>query len=186
MSRFAKALLRDFSVDAIFNVRSATPVNVIVSTASFALRPDLVPSVPLYVSDPTAGGGRRINRAAFTNPPLVPGTTTFARQGTLGRNALLGFGMWQLDMALRRQFSLTERFKLQFRAEFFNLFNHPNFGDPGTAPQFTNALNSPQFGQSIVILSKSLGTGGAVGGGFNPLYQVGGARSIQLALKLVF
>jgi hypothetical protein len=63
---------------------------------------------------------------------------------------------------------------LRFRAEFFNIFNHPNFGNPN------NTLNSPLFGRSTQTLASSLGSGGA-NGGFNPLYQIGGARSIQLA-----
>jgi hypothetical protein len=57
--------------------------------------------------------------------------------------------------------------------------NHPNFGDP------VNELGSTLFGESIQTLGKSLGTGG-VNGGLSPLYQVGGSRSIQLALRLDF
>jgi hypothetical protein len=68
---------------------------------------------------------------------------------------------------------------LRFRAEFFNIFNHPNFGNPN------NSLTSPLFGRSTQTLANSLGSGGA-NGGFNPLYQIGGPRSIQLALKLQF
>ena len=49
----------------------------------------------------------------------------------------------------------------------------------------TNTLNSPLFGYSTQTLASSLGSGGA-NGGFNPLYQIGGPRSIQLALKLQF
>jgi hypothetical protein len=56
---------------------------------------------------------------------------------------------------------------LQFRAEFFNIFNHPNFG------------------RSTQTLASSLGSGGA-NGGLNPLYQIGGPCSIQFALKLQF
>ena len=96
-----------------------------------------------------------------------------------GRNALRGFGAWQADLALQRQFHVTEKFGLRFRAEFFNILNHPNFGSPN------NVLTSPQFGQSTQTLASSLGSGGA-NGGFNPLYQIGGPRSIQLALKMEF
>jgi hypothetical protein len=95
---------------------------------------------------------------------------------------LRGFGAWQADFAVRRQFHLTEKVGLQFHAEFFNLFNHANFGDPIQNNRF---IFSPQFGQSTQTLANSLGTGGA-GGGFNPLYQIGGPRSIQLALRLQF
>jgi hypothetical protein len=50
--------------------------------------------------------------------------------GDLGQNALRGFGATQIDLTLRRQFRLTERISLQTRADFFNIFNHPNFGNP--------------------------------------------------------
>ncbi len=80
---------------------------------------------------------------------------------------------------MQRIFRVTERAGLRFRAEFFNILNHPNFGNP------TNSLPSPLFGRSTQTLANSLGSGGA-NGGFNPLYQIGGPRSIQLALKLQF
>jgi hypothetical protein len=69
---------------------------------------------------------------------------------------------------------------LQFKAELFNILNHPNFGPP------TNALSvlPPQFGVATQMLGRSLGQG--YGTGFSPLYQIGGPRSIQLALKLQF
>ena len=82
-------------------------------------------------------------------------------------------------MTLRRQFQLHERLALQARAGFFNIFNHPNFGPP------TNYMSSPLFGQSTQMLGASLGSGGQ-NGGLNPLYQIGGPRSAQLALKLQF
>ena len=63
---------------------------------------------------------------------------------------------------------------LQARADFFNTFNHPNFGPP------TNYLTFPLFGQATQMLGTSLGSGGQ-NGGFNPLYQIGGPRSAQVA-----
>ena len=76
---------------------------------------------------------------------------------------------------------------MQLRAEFFNIFNHPNFGDPGAGQQGfgTNLISNPDFGRSTSMLGRSLGGGGA-SGGYNPLYQIGGPRSIQLALKVLF
>jgi hypothetical protein len=105
----------------------------------------------------------------------VPATA----QGDLGRNALRGFGATQWNMALRRQFRFTEWLSLQARGDFFNILNHPNFGSP------INYLTSPEFGYSTQMLNNYLGTGG-LNGGLNPLYQIGGPRSIQLALKLQF
>jgi hypothetical protein len=117
-------------------------------------------------------GGKAFNPAAFTPPPTE-------QQGDFGRNVLRGFGAWQADVAFRRQFHIAEKVRLRFRGEFSNLFNHPNFGPPD------NNLTDPLFGQSTQTLASSLGSGGA-NGGFNPLYQIGGPRSIQLALKLQF
>ncbi len=185
LGKVGSKILSNWSLDSIIAARSATPVDItyvrVTPAGTFSFRPDLVSGVPLYLSDPTVGGGIRFNPAAFAIPSTV-------RQGTLGRNALEGFGMWQVDFALRRQFNLAERFKLQFRAEFFNAFNHPNFADPagnlGTV--FSGTFrSSPLFGVSASMLGTSLGTGGLTGG-FNPLYQVGGSRSIQLSLKLHF
>jgi hypothetical protein len=63
----------------------------------------------------------------------------------------------------------------------FNLLNHPNFGPP------YNQFGGEGFGLSSQTLAQSLsGSGTAGSGGFNPLYQIGGPRSIQLALKLQF
>src|SRR5438445_12057025 len=90
---------------------------------------------------------------------------TGAVQGDLGRNALRGFGATQVDLTLRRQFKLRERLSLQARADFFNIFNHPNFGSP------VNYVTSPLFGQSTQMLGASLRSGGQ-NGGLNPLYQI--------------
>jgi hypothetical protein len=173
----------NWSTDSIIYVRSAPPVNVVtgqnpfgpvesvLSAANSVQRPNVVPGVPFYLSQPNAPGGRVINPAAFSKPATI--------QGDLGRNALREFDATQLDLTVRRQFTLHERLSLHARADFFNIFNHPNFGSP------TNFLSSPLFGQSTQMLNNSLGSGGQ-NGGLNPLYQIGGPRSIQLALKLQF
>jgi hypothetical protein len=80
---------------------------------------------------------------------------------------------------VQRRFRVKGDTALLFRAELFNIFNHANFGPPN------GDITSPLFGRSTQTLANSLGTGGA-SGGFNPLYQIGGPRSIQLALKLQF
>jgi Carboxypeptidase regulatory-like domain/TonB dependent receptor-like, beta-barrel len=176
-----KLILGNWSTDSIIYVRTAPPVNVVtgsdpfagfLSGASSVQRPNLVPGIPLWITDPNVAGGREINPAAFTIP-------TGAVQGNLGRNALRGFGATEVDLTLRRQFKLRERLALQARADLFNIFNHPNFGLP------INYLSSPLFGQSTQMLGTSLGSGGQ-NGGLNPLYQIGGPRSVQLALKLLF
>ena len=182
------ALSREWALDALFNARSAKPVNVVYGfplSYGFAfLRPDLLTGVPLYVIDPAAAGGRRLNPAAF----VVPGSR---RQGTLGRNALRGFPFYQLDLALRRQFAFNERVTLQVRAEAFNLLNHPNFDDPvsrlatsGAVPGASTLRLDPYFGRSVSARGGGEWMGQA--GGFGPLYTSGGARTVQFSLKLTF
>ncbi len=182
----AKAILSNWAIDSVFYARSATPVNIVTGTAFFGVsnvyRPDLTPGIPLYINNPLAPGGKTFNNTIDPSRPGCKGPfcpPPPGQQGSLGRNALRGFSANQLDISLRRQFGLTERVKLDLRSDFFNIFNHPNFGDPNPV------LNQGTFGQSTQTLAQSLGSGG-LNGGFNPLYQIGGPRSIQVALKLQF
>ncbi|HVI10301.1 MAG TPA: carboxypeptidase regulatory-like domain-containing protein [Candidatus Binatia bacterium] len=173
----AKAALGGWSVDSFIIARSAPPDDIVggISFASgiaLAARPDVIPGVPLVLYGSQYAGGKIFNGAAFTPAPA-------GQQGDFGRNVLRGFGATQADVGFQRQFDCTERLKVRFRGEFFNIFNNPNFAPPDN--NITDAL----FGHSTATLASSLGSGGA-NGGLNPLYQIGGPRSIQLALKLVF
>jgi hypothetical protein len=185
-SHLIDALLGGWSVDLNLMARSATPVDVlvqrIVGSAFFSFRPNLVDGVPLYLEGTAYPGGRRINPAAFSPP-------TQLTHGTLTRNALRGFSVYQIDLSLRRKFKLTERVNLQFGTDFFNILNHPSFGDPnGSLGTYTPGVTftpSGKFGLSANTFARSLGTGGTLGG-FNPVYQVGGPRSIQFSMRLRF
>lgn len=189
----ARALLRNWSIDGVVTARTAVPVDLVAALGFVGglqtfFRPDLIPGLPLYLEDPFAPGGRRFNNTIDPTRPGCKGpfcTPAVGRQGSLGRNVLRGFPMSQLDFALRREFNLREQVRLQVRVEAFNLLNHPNFGDPGANGDQTNFVTNPLFGQSTQMLKGSLGTGGT-SGGFSPLYQVGGPRSMQLAVKLQF
>jgi Carboxypeptidase regulatory-like domain/TonB dependent receptor-like, beta-barrel/TonB-dependent Receptor Plug Domain len=138
---------------------------------------DLVPGVPVYLYGSQYPGGRAININAFAPPPgclflfYCGGVPTAF--GNAPRNFLRGFGAWQMDMAVRREFPIRESLKLQFRAETFNIFNHPNFGTIDTG------FFDPTFGQATATLAQSLGV-------LSPIYQNGGPRSMQFALKLMF
>ena len=191
-----RTILRDWSIQSFILARTAPPVDLadaalgpeFNSGVNTNIRPDLVPGQPLYVSGAQCvvvfgmpcPGGKGFNPAAFTAPPTDPTTGHPIRQGDLGRNALRGFGAAQWDFAVHRDFSLREPVKLQFRAEMFNVLNHPNFGPPNSQFGFSG------FGLSNETLAQSLSGGNLGGGGFSSLYQIGGPRSLQLALKLTF
>ncbi len=196
-NRAARAILGGWALDNIFTVRSALPLSVttfglLPPGETATIRPDVVPGVPIYLFDDRFPGGKAINPAAFTRPPFVldaAGVRRSTRQGNAGRNAFRGFGAFQLDLALRREFNIRESTRLQLRGDFFNVMNHANFGGVVTGLGF-NAVTglpapSPQFGRATSLLGRSLGSGG-VSGGFSPLYQIGGPRSIQLSVKLLF
>jgi hypothetical protein len=182
-----KHVLEGWSVENIVQGRSAMPVNVYdtlyglaLDNAKTLIRPDLVPGTPIYLYGNQYPGGKALNPSAFTEPPTDPSTGAVLRQGDLGRNALKGFDAFQWDFAVHRDFPIRESVKLQFRAEMFNVLNHPNFGQPD------NNLSDSSFGKSTQILAQYLSGGQLGGGGFSALYQLGGPRSIQFALKLSF
>jgi len=181
------ALLGGWSTENFLLARSAPPVDISdVLLGEFDsgvigdTRPDSVPGVSPYLYASQYPGGKAFNAAAFTSPPVDPTTGLVARQGDIPRNVLRGFGAAQWDFAVHRTISIREPLKLQFRAEMFNILNHPNFGQP--SGQFGN----PGFGLSNQMLAQSLSANNLGGGGFSPLYQVGGPRSIQFALKFEF
>jgi Carboxypeptidase regulatory-like domain/TonB dependent receptor len=175
-NKTVRNIFQGWSVTSFVMMRSGPPVDIVSAQISagvgvFMPRPDIRLGVPLELEGPQYPGGKAFNPAAFVPAPRD-------QQGDLGRNVLRAFGAWQADLGLQRQFQLTEAVALRFRGEFFNLFNHPNFGSPN------NVLSSPLFGQSTQTLANSLAGGNNAG--FNPLYQIGGPRSIQLSLKLQF
>ena len=171
-------LLRGWALDGMVRARTGFPITVLNADYSMGLsfanvfRPDLVPGQPIWLSDASAPGRRRLNSAAFQAPQNVV-------QGNLGRNAISGFGMCQMDFALRRNFAVAERRSLQLRIEAFNVLNHPDFADP------LRYLSSPLFGQANSMLNMMLGTG-SPGSGMTPLFQSGGARSVQVMLRFQF
>jgi hypothetical protein len=126
------------------------------------------PAVPLYVYGPDSlyPGGHAINKAAFTQ--TAPGVV-----GNAPRNFVRGYGANQINLAARREIRASDKLRIQFRAETFNILNHPNFGY--IDPTYSDAT----FGQVTKMLNNSLGT-------VQPQYQQGGSRSMQFALKVLF
>ena len=157
----------------------------------------LVPGV-----DPFKGGHtvqHWINQAAFTQPCKLGGapTDSDAPNNPAGSACLpltgadvLGFGTTQLagptfkrlDFSTFKNFQLSERFRLQFRAEFFNILNHPNFNAPGFGGNGVNAVSGAlNYTQQVTDLTKN--TFGAIG---STRDAPNDPRQIQFALKLYY
>jgi hypothetical protein len=193
-NRFARAVTSGWSVDAFLRLRTAQPFSVITQNfdalnIGTTRRVD-VTGQPFWLDDAAAPGGRRLNPAAFRIPPA-------GRQGNLGRNSLRAFAQKQIDLALRREFSITDKLRLQFRGEAFNVFNTPNFSAPAASCSATSASNlvcadNGTFGFAQTMLGRGLsgvagsGTQTSPSAGFNPLYNVGGPRSFQFAFKILY
>jgi hypothetical protein len=126
-------------------------------------RPDRAPGVSQYGS---GAPDNFLNGAAY----LMPADGTF---GNLGRNTFYGPSYKQIDFSILKKTQISESKNVEFRAEFFNLFNHPNFDEPnsfwgvdGSGTVFTS------FGKIFNTLGRTLG--------------VGTSRQIQLALRFNF
>ncbi len=180
-ARWVSPVLRGWSLQSVLQARSAPPLSVSVSPSITVLgafeaqqRPDLVPNVPVYLHGSQYPGGKALNPLAFSAPPS-------GQQGDLGRNALRAFGAWQWDFSVHRDFPLGEHRLLEFRSEMFNVLNHPNFGPP-----LSSLAYGPSFGIATQTLGQSLAGNNIGSGAFNPLYQIGGPRSVQFGLKFHF
>jgi len=150
-------------------------------------RPELIPGVDPYLRN----GRNFLNPAAFSIP--APGT-----YGNLSRNALKGPNFQQFDLILAKRFPIKESTHLEFRSEFFNIFNRANFANPGST--LNSALPSLTFNTTAnawVLGSRTQPgqafTPSAAGTTFGLLRQtvertvgLGTNRQIQFALRLNF
>ena len=148
-------LLDGWQLAAIVQFQSGSPVNIVTSNTTVngignTLRPD--------VTGPIAQIGtveRWFDTSVFTAVP---------RFGNLGRNVVIGPGFNNTDLAIIKNTKVGETVRVQFRAEFFDLFNHANLGAPGTV------VGTPAFGQ---ITSTRFPTG-----------ESGSSRQVQFAVKV--
>jgi len=159
---FLSRLAQGWSVSPIVNLQSGNPFSAIIqvtdtrgSLEAFD-RPFLVPGIPLILPNPSPS--QWINPAAF-----VRQATGF---GDSGRNVLTGPGFADVDLSIGKSTKIKERLSLQFRSEAFNLFNHPNFGQP------QNNLAVATFGQ--ITATRTIRG------------DLGSSRQIQFAVKLLF
>ena len=162
-----RAILGGMELNTIVAAHTGFPINVTVDRRSTDVpdgntnnqRPNLVPGVPI-----TPPGGSTpflwLNPAAFATP--APGTF-----GDAPRDVARGPSLWQVDLGIAKSVVLSERLRLQFRAESFNIFNHPAYGAP------LADISSTAFGQILSTVNT-----GPVG--------TGTPRQFQFMLRLAF
>ena len=181
-NRFAGALVGGWQLTGILTLQTGRPFTAYVgqdnsNTGGGSDRPNLIgdwhlpnPNTDRWFNTCTLlATGTRVNCSAEDSPAWqIPALGTF---GNAGRNILRGDGLKNFDLGLYRAFKFTERQGLQFRAELFNLTNHPNFYFPEAL-----VLSAPNRGNS------SFGT--ITRAAFQA--QTGAQRQIQFALKYVF
>jgi hypothetical protein len=165
-----RAVFGGWNVSGIATARTGLPVNVVMNRSNASVpggysvsgseRPSLIAGasiIPIGGQTPNDW----LNLAAFS----IPANGTF---GDLGRNALSGPGLWQIDAAVAKRASITERFAVQFRAEMFNIFNRAQYGQPNA-----NISTPGNFGSITTTVNE-----GATGSGT--------PRQIQVSLRISF
>jgi len=171
-------LSRGWQLNTIVTAQSGRPVPIVTASDNSGVgfptpsnghqRPNLIPGVnpvlPNWRSAPDSIG--YLNGNAFAQP--ADGTF-----GDLGRNEIYGPSFWDVDFAVTKNTKVGERCTLQFRAELFNIFNHPNF----SLPNFFVVPGAPQQGV-ITQTPDQAQTNPGLGGG--------GPRVIQLGMKVIF
>jgi hypothetical protein len=158
-SGFAKQALNSWSLSGIVTLQSGTPFSIYGQDSAFqATTADLAPGRTLASAVKSGDVAKRLS--AYFDPTAFVVPTAFGDFGQLGRNILRGPKQIDTDLAIIKAFRVTESQNVEFRAEFFNLFNNVNFDNP------INIASSGNFGQIVDTTT--------------------GPRVIQFALKYMF
>jgi hypothetical protein len=160
---------------ATFSLPSAQSAAFFSSCLTAASKVDGGPGGPTTTQVTTLGCYAQGNSVMI---PPAPGTF-----GTMGRNIFRDPGLFNMDLSVTKQWKFQERLTAQFRAEFFNILNHPNFANPyGASSGF--GLGAYADPSQTAIFGCGCATPDQAAG--NPVLGSGGNRAIQLGLKLLF
>jgi hypothetical protein len=184
-SSLVRGVLGGWQTSGILQTRSGLPTNITLESGLFGNpeRPDYVTGQPLWAPN-HSWPNTSYNINAFQPNPAYDGTPG-QNLGTVGRNSLRGPAFFQFDLSGMKNFPITEKITMQFRADIFNLFNHPNFEGPdgGICTALTEPTGpppvctpNPNFGRTGQTIADADGT--QIGGGTN--------RQTQFSLKFIF
>ncbi|HKA21161.1 MAG TPA: hypothetical protein VKN18_22980 [Blastocatellia bacterium] len=170
----ASGILGDWQLNVIASLLGGTPLDVTSganaaglagSFANLGQRPDLVPGVPVYLHK-SGDRARYLNPSAFALPDA-------GQFGNLGRGAIRGPGIKNFDLSVVKNWLIHDHYRIQFRAEMFNAFNHPNFKAVDTNLSFDNITADDNFGKPLNPT-------------FGVLNSTRGPREVQFGLKFSF
>jgi hypothetical protein len=163
-------ILGDWQLNGIFSHYGSTPIDILSGVNTYGTagnvnpRPNLVPGVPIYLN--TSDKTQWLNPAAFSLPAV-------GQLGNLGRGAIRGKPVNNIDFSVAKNWHFKERYGLQFRAEMFNAFNHANFGGYSNNLSFDGNITHANFGKPT-------------NGSFGTLSSAQAPREIQLGFKFTF
>jgi hypothetical protein len=183
----AKAIASGWRTNGVLYAHSAFPYTPLLGSSTVAdgdpnlaggERPDPVKTQPTYIN---AGGFSHVaNPAAFQCPgggAISAGCPVNGLFGSASRNSLRAFPFRQFDFNLAKNIPIRGSLGLEFRADFFNLTNTPNFANPGATN--TNVLTSSEFGKPTALADYNTT-------GIGQFFDTGSPRNIELALRLHF
>ncbi len=183
---FVRGVFGGWQTASILQTRSGLPVNVQLISGFFGLpmRPNSVSGQSPYASD-AHWPDPSFNGSAFAVEPDYNGQWGQVI-GDVGRNTLRGPAFFQWDFSLMKDFPIREKIKLQFRADLFNLLNHPNFYQPDGGICTAVTAATPTSG-AVCTPNPNFGrVGGTVADGNGSQIGTGTARQAQFSLKLTF
>jgi hypothetical protein len=150
-------ILGGWQFNNIVTLQTGTPIDLYVNGTPQD-RPDVSGSYSAKISN-----GNGIITGDFTAPP-VNADGVFTRPGTLGRNAIYGPGLHTWDTGMMKDFTVEGRYKLEFRGDFFNLLNHPQFQNGSFNTNALTTLTNPGIAAT----------------------RFSSARQLQLAVRVTF
>jgi hypothetical protein len=173
-----------WQLNSIITIQSGRPISILTNSggvnSNFVQRPDIIlganPILPHWTPD-----RGYLNPLAFAYPAVTPADPN-GYFGNLGRDQIYGPGFVNFDFSVTKNFQLRERLTLQFRAEFFNIFNHPNFALPSNVitPGYNSDRTPTGAGPAgIITQTPDVAQG-------NPGLGGGGPRVMQFGLRLQF
>ena len=200
----ANRLVSGWEVTPIISTQTGNPFNIVAfDSSSFA---GVGSAITLNASAPVQISGNPLGQwisnpqvlsipCQLNVPVATPTSTPACKAGTLtfgnmGRNSVYGPGFTNVDLGLAKNTKISERLNLQIRADAFDLFNHPNYGQPGASGGFLAASLQPQVpaltGNPPISPGNQFKSFSTISSTRFPAGDSGSSRQLQLALKLQF